>query len=121
MSILAGISLIRRLGNGTYMFERRGPGHRDARGLWVPGTVTTFTAEAAVHPAGPRELVPLPEGRELRDVRVIYAEVPLSADPTAGPDVLLLGGERFALHAVQHYQRNGFSIWQASAAKQELP
>jgi len=72
-------------------------------GRWVAGSSSTAPITASVQPAGPRDLLHLPEGDRTKGAVKIYTDAELSeGDESAGlvPDQITWNGEQWEVQKV---------------------
>ena len=82
--------------------RKTGGGYED--GLWVPGTVTEFTARYSVQPTSPDDMQSLPEGRRERRAYTLFGDTPLLSVGVENPDLVSVDGEWYEVAAVQEWR-----------------
>ena len=83
---------------------RRKSGGGYESGLWVPGTVTEFTARYSVQPTSPDDMQTLPEGRRERRAYTLFGSKPLLSVGAENPDMVSVDGEWYEVAAVQEWR-----------------
>lgn len=119
-----------RMSNGPHVLRRPAPAVLDERGVWQAAVATDAPFEGGCWPASGESAQYLPQGVQLSHSIEVYAEVELRATPGA-EDVVLPGGSAppsmqdstFKVVAVRSYaqRRDGYTLWVAVAARQEIP
>lgn len=83
---------------------RRKSGGEYVNGVWVPGTVTEFTARYSVQPTSPDDKQSLPEGRRERRAYTLFGDTPLLSVGDENPDLVQVDNEWFEVGAVQEWR-----------------
>ena len=83
---------------------RRKSGGEYVNGVWVPGTVTEFTARYSVQPTSPDDMQSLPEGRRERRAYTLFGNKPLLSVGSENPDLVSVDGEWYEVSDVQEWR-----------------
>lgn len=90
---------------GNVTLQRHAAGTR-VNGDWVPGALTSSTLSAAVQPAGPRDLLKLPEGERTEEAIVLFTQQALIASEVPGQlesDRIVYAGRTYRVRAVEDW------------------
>ena len=106
---------------GDYTVSRRAAGHY-VKGKWVGiGSPSTFSISASVQPVV-GDLVDVPEGQSVNDVKVLFTETYLHSR-TAGeePDEIEIDGANYYIWSVKKWDHWGETHYVVTCTKTDVP
>ena len=87
----------------SYTVTRYGSGSF-SNGDWTPGSPSTFSIVASIQPISKPDLVTIPEGHRISDVKQVFTTTELrTRNGDADPDRITINSEAWEVYSVDHW------------------
>ncbi len=101
-------SLIKKFGR-TIQIERQLPGRYDDKGVWLPGSVSTFDIIASVQHLDTDDLLRLPENQRSKEMIKIFTDVEIfttSVQSQTTSDIVIIDGYRYEVSKTHDFKQH---------------